>query len=101
LQEHSRRSERKADRKKISGPTHHAPTQREKILEALQLREHTNVELSKIGGLRFGGRIHELRQPEHGGHTITVRSGKTEGEFIYTLQPPELLPLFAGAGVRS
>ena len=63
------------------------PNQRQKILNALRWGERTNVELARIGGLRFGGRIHELRQPEHGGHVITVRPGKTEGEYIYTLQP--------------
>lgn len=67
--------------------TKRQPGQREKILEALRSGERTNVELARIGGLRFGGRIHELRQPEHGAHIIIVRPGKTEGEYIYTLQP--------------
>ncbi len=67
----------------------------------------TNLQLLLIGGIRFGGRVHELRQPEHGGHVITVHPGKTRRIFIYTLQPAagkppskreNSLPLFRDIG---
>jgi hypothetical protein len=58
----------------------------ERVLARLQIGPATNVELSKpeIGGLRFGGRLHELQQR---GHVITKAHVKG-GVWRYTLEQP-------------
>lgn len=58
---------------------------KDKILAALQVRSRTNVELAEIGGMRFGGRIFELRHqdgwdihtsPRKGGLVVYVLLGR-------------------------
>ena len=96
-------------------------SQRDKILSFLEARGSegaSNVELAEVGGLRYGGRVYELRH--RFGYVITVQPGEDDGIFIYTLQmsaaKPEprspaprpahkarrkaqmVLPLFAGMG---
>ena len=68
-----------------SCPTSNAPNQRTRILEALRSagpRGCSNLELSRVGGLRFGGRVFELRET---GYEIKVARGDSEGSFTYVL----------------
>lgn len=49
---------------------------RDRVLSFLQShREATNVELLEIGGIRYGGRIFELRQQGHRIETAEHRGG--------------------------
>jgi len=53
-----------------------------RVLARLQQGPATNVELATLGGLRFGGRVHELR---HSGYAITV-TDLGGGLFRYALE---------------
>jgi hypothetical protein len=53
-----------------------------KVLAALQVRSRTNVELAEIGGMRFGGRIYELRHQDGWDIHTSQRKG---GLVVYTL----------------
>jgi len=54
------------------------------ILAALREGPRTNWELAKVGGLRFGARLEELRSA---GHRIsTHRVSEERGVFMYRLE---------------
>lgn len=53
-----------------------------RLLSALQDRPHTNVELAAIAGLRFGGRLFELRR-----ECWDIRTEPLDGGLVrYTLR---------------
>src|SRR3990172_3003858 len=53
-----------------------------RILGQLQTGPATNLELQTVGGLRYGARLHELRQA---GHRIRTDEDKARGIVTYTL----------------
>jgi len=55
-----------------------------RILGRLQTGPATNIELQSVGGLRYGARLHELRQA---GHRVTTDEDKRTGVVIYRLLP--------------
>jgi hypothetical protein len=53
-----------------------------RVLERLRAGPATNGELARIGGLRYGGRIFELRQMGY-----DIRDARIKGGiFLYTLR---------------
>lgn len=58
-----------------------------RILAALQSGPKTNVQLAAIGGLRFGGRLHELRE-EYEIRTEPLDGGLVRYVLVGAKRPP-------------
>ena len=90
----SRQSPRKAHKaRRVDCPGQSDQAKRERlhraalrVLGRLQRGPVTNLELVSVGGVRYGARIHELRQA---GHKIRCDEDKASGWAVYTLEGVE------------